>query len=253
MLGTVSSSFGFGRRFAAIINPNVLPQITLNYRADSNTASYFGGSSPANNATVTNWTDQSGNGHNANQSGLNSIKPIWNSNIQNGLGALFFNGGQSLNINPVAYLQNLSGATVYLTAKPTVLSGSSILCSTDVGGFTIKYNGTNWQVGIASGTGTSTITSDTTKFRRFGLVYDGTQTGNANRLKMYYDGVQQTLTFGATTVGSTTSASPKYWYIGTDNTNYFTGYIGMMFIFTRTLSAAEIIQVDTFLKNTWGL
>lgn len=249
----MTSSFSYGRRFAVISNPNVLPQITLNYRADSNTAAYFGGSSPANNTTVTNWTDQSGNGHNANQSGQNSIKPVWLSNIQNGLGALFFNGGQSLNINPVAYLQSLPGATVFLSAKPTTLSGTCPICSTDVGGFNISYNGTNWQVTLAGGTGVSTVTADTTKFRRFGMVFDGTQTGNANRLKFYYDGVQQTLNFGVTTVSSVTSSSPKYWYIGTDNTNFFTGYIGMMFIFTRTLTTAEIIQVDTFLKTTWGL
>lgn len=249
----MTSSFGYGRRLALIINPNVLPSITLNYRADTNTAAYFGGTSPANGDTVTNWTDQSGNGHNANQSGQNSTKPTWQSNIQNGLGALYFNGVQSLNINPVAYLQSLSGASVFIVAKPTTLSGTCPICSTDVGGYNISYDGTNWGVTIASGTGTSTITADTTKFRRFGFVFDGTQTGNANRLRMFYDGAQQTLNFGATTVGSVTSASTKYWYIGTDNTNFFTGYIGMMFIWTRTLTTAEIVQVDTFLKNTWGL
>lgn len=253
MLNAMTSSFGYGKRFISINNPNLLPSITLNYRADSNTAAYFGGSSPANNSTVTNWSDQSGTGHNANQSGQNSIKPTWQQNIQGSLGALYFNGGQSLNINPISYLQNLSGATVFVLAKPTTLSGTCPICSTDVGGFNIAYNGTNWGVSISGGIGTSTLTADTTKFRRFGLVFDGTQTGNANRLKMFYDGIQETLNFGATTVGTATSGSSKYWYVGTDNTNYFTGYIGMMFIWTRTLTQIEIIQVDTYLKNTWAL
>ena len=41
------------------------------------------------------------------------------------------------------------------------------------------------------------------------VVYDGTQTGNANRLKVYFDGVQNTLTFGSYTVPAST---PNYNY-----------------------------------------
>jgi predicted esterase len=38
------------------------------------------------------------------------------------------------------------------------------------------------------------------------FVYDGTQTGNANRVKLYINGVQQTLNFDATTIPATTSS-----------------------------------------------
>ncbi len=38
------------------------------------------------------------------------------------------------------------------------------------------------------------------------FVYDGTQTGNANRLKLYINGVAQTLSFDGTTIPATTSS-----------------------------------------------
>lgn len=253
MLGIAESSFGFGRRFSAITSITSLPNVQNYFTASSNNSIYFGGASISDGSTVTQWSDQSGGSHDANQSGQSSIKPTWESNIQNGLGALYFNGSQSLNINPISYLRSLSGASIFIVAKPTTLSGTNTLTITDANGYGIQYNGTNWQALMAGGTGVSTVTADTTKFRRFGIVFDGTLTGNANRLKFFYDGLQQSLTFSGT-VGTATSGSAKYLYIGYDgSTNYFTGYIGMMAIWSRALTQSEILSADAYFKNYWGL
>ncbi len=48
------------------------------------------------------------------------------------------------------------------------------------------------------------------------LVYDGTQTGNANRLKLYINGLQDTITFYGT-IPATATASTYGQYIGTEN------------------------------------
>src|SRR4029077_278075 len=42
------------------------------------------------------------------------------------------------------------------------------------------------------------FTSNDTSWHLYSAVYDGTQTGNSNRLKIYMDGVQQTLTIDGT-------------------------------------------------------
>ena len=73
------------------------------------------------------------------------------------------------------------------------------------------------------------------------MLYDGTQSSNADKLKVYINGVQQTLAFFGTiptTVPDTTYA----FRIGAaaDNTDYFSGTVDDVRIYNRTLSDQEI-------------
>jgi hypothetical protein len=146
--------------------------------------------------------------------------------------------------------------TMFVVAKATSLTGNRAVCGTDTTGYRIYFNGTNYQVATASGTGTSSVTGDTTNFHIFTLRFDGTATGNANRLQFRYDSSSQTLNFGATTVGTATSASSTTYYIGVDDTGsagYFQGDIGSIIIYTRALNTNEMIGIETWLKQFWGI
>ena len=93
------------------------------------------------------------------------------------------------------------------------------------------------------------------------ILFDGSQTGNANRQVFRYDQAAKTLTFTGT-IGTTTG-SPAYWYFGGDNrsgaaggalaSTYMDGYIGEVLIWTRALSSSEITSVEAYINQKWGL
>jgi hypothetical protein len=78
------------------------------------------------------------------------------------------------------------------------------------------------------------------------VVYDGTLTGNANRLKVWVDGVQKTLTVGAGSVPSTLrsdGAALNFGKFGGTWTRYLDGRMDEVRIWPRALTAGEVSQV----------
>lgn len=245
-----------GRVPGIIANVSGIPNNTVWYDASvSNTTNF--NTAPASGDDVGQWKDKSGGGHNASQSGNATKKPNWVSGVQNGYGVIRFNGtSESLNINPISYMQSQPAYTLFVVAKASDLTGMRSLVTTDTSGYKIGFNGTYYRVGAAGGLGVSTVTGDTTKFHVFTAVFDGSQTGNANRLKFRYDGASETLDFGVTNVNTATSASASQFNIGsdeTDSTNYWQGDVGSVVIYTRALNTNELIGVESYLKSYWGL
>jgi|GEM_PF-3021313 len=73
-------------------------------------------------------------------------------------------------------------------------------------------------------------------------VFDGTQTGDANRLKLYIDGVQQTLSFSATSIPATTSSinTAPFMAGGEPACCYLNGTVDEVRVWNTALSAATI-------------
>lgn len=254
MYNTISGSFKLGRRpYVAPPSLESLANLEVWYNADVANATNFN-VAPSDGADISQWKDRSGTGHNANQAGNASVKPNWYANVLNGLGVVRFNGtSESLTINPIAFMQNLPGFTLFVVAKLTSSSGARSLSGTDQGGFRIHTDGSIWKVTTSGGTGTSTAAVDTTQFHVFGLIFDGAASDNTGRLKFRYDRAQQNLSFTGT-VGATTSATATTFYVGQTNVGeYFQGDIGEMLMFTRALSESDIINVENYLTNHWAL
>ena len=74
------------------------------------------------------------------------------------------------------------------------------------------------------------------------MVFDGTQTGNENRLKLYVNNVQQSLTFSGTIPVSTPTVGANL-SIGAYQTYYFPGSIDDVRVYNRALTAAEVLQL----------
>lgn len=257
MFSGFSSGIRLGRRSGNIVvkDPTQLTALQIWYNADIANSINFN-VAPSNASDISQWKDRSGTGHNANQSGNASVKPNWYSNIQNGYGVVRFNGTtESLNINPLAWAQNLSGFTLFVVARLGTLSGQRPLCGTDADGLRIDYDGALnvWGVKTSGGQGDSTIPGETSQFHVFGLVFDGSKPDNIGKLKFRYDGVNQDLTYTGT-VGSTTSGTATTFYVGQDvSNNFFQGEVGEMLMFTRTLNNNELLGVESYLKLHWGL
>lgn len=220
---------------------------------------------PADGATFTQWTDANSGTKNANPIGGATTRATYESDIaslQNSLSVVRFDGvNDGLSINPYPNLASKSGITVFAlikTAQETVSVNNlnpRVFSTNVANGIALYYNSTSnlWTVAASSGVGTSTTTNDHTQFHVHTLVYDGSLTGNANRLKYRHNGVQDTLTF-AGTVGTTTSASITIMYLGNNNgANYWKGDMAEFLLFTRTLTTPEIAAVESYLTNKWGL
>lgn len=90
------------------------------------------------------------------------------------------------------------------------------------------------------------------------VIYDGAQTGNANRLKLYLNGVQQTLSFGSYNVpASTSNTSMVNAGLGAYSTggwnNFISGSIATSRLYTVSLTDSEVLQNYNATKSRFGL
>ncbi len=100
-------------------------------------------------------------------------------------------------------------------------------------GTTVYWNTSNGDSSYAI----STVTLDTWHY--FVMVFDGSETGNANRLKGYVDGVLQTLTFTGT-IPATTANHVGNLLLGRQDTSYFKDTIDEVRISNSARSAGWI-------------
>lgn len=264
-------SFYAGTRPFAITNLSQLPNLEVGYSAGIIDASTFNNGVITSGTEITSWHNSGVlSSHDWNSTG--GQRPEWYSGLQNGHGAVRFNNttagtpsgedadtNENLTINPVTYLHSLAGATQVIAFRTlSTAAGIRYCSSTDVNGFQWGQDGTTWIGGFAGATFTvDTLVADT-NFHIVSLWYDGSQTGNANRLKVRLDGVPTTLTFSGT-VGTATSGSAKYFYGGATGTsganqsNFWIGDIGDLFIWTRTLTSSELLAAEDYLMNYWAV
>lgn len=263
-----SRSFRAGERPLTITSAAQLPNLEVWYYADVNTQV----GSIASGTEVSAWANAGGlSSHDWNSIG--GSRPEWFSGIQNGLGCVRFNNtgatptgedadtNERLTINPVTYINSKAGATlVILFRSLSTAAGIRYITSTDVGGYQWGQNGTQWIGGFAGATFTvDSITADT-NWHHIVITFDGTATGNANRLKARLDSTDVTLTFTGT-VGTATSASSAYFFGGCTGTgsannatsNYYIGDLGEVLIWTRALSTNETLAVEQYLNNKWAV
>lgn len=252
------------------IAPNQIPNLSLWYNASASSTTVnsvvknnFQGA-VVNGTAISKWVDLQAVGGDSNVNGGTSKEPNYAIPIQNGLGSVFYTSAnqENLDVNPVSWLGNLSGFTIYVLACPTSLPATQFPLTVTDTSTGVWWNGTNWSLGVTAGNrGSVTVTDDTAKFHIYGMVYNGTQTGNANRLKFRYDRADKTMTFTGTIPATT--GSPQYFFFGGNNRSagvggalagtYMDGYIGEVLIWTRTLTAAEESSVELYLNQKWGL
>lgn len=271
LTSSVARSVFVGSRPFTITSTAQLPNLEVGYSAGVIDATTFNSGLITSGTEVTSWHNAGGlSSHDWNSQG--GARPEWFANIHNSKGVVRFNGtssgtptgedadtNESLTINPVSYLQSLSGVTQVLVFRSlSTASGIRYACSSDVGGFQWGQNGTQWIGGFAGATFTvDTLVADT-NFHHVVFWYDGSQTGNTNRLRVRVDGAPCTVTFTGT-VGTATSSTAKYFYGGATGTsasnqsNFWIGDIGELFIWTRALKLPEVLAMEEYISNQWAI
>ena len=85
------------------------------------------------------------------------------------------------------------------------------------------------------------ITLNDAAWHHYAMVFDGTLSGNSNRLKAYVDKTLQSLTFTGT-IPATTASTADAFTIGDDAGGYG-GYIDEVRVYDRALNATEIGEI----------
>ncbi|NCC23366.1 MAG: DUF1566 domain-containing protein, partial [Alphaproteobacteria bacterium] len=192
--------------------------------------------------------DSSGNGHDGTlQGGLDA----GNDSVAGQVGtAIEFDGTDDyINIGNLPAINGASQVTLAAWMKRTVPGdylGVGKGTADDLHGLAITYqpggiillvfdNGTD-------GWADSVQQFNDTGWHHVAMIFDGTQTGDANRLKLYVDGVQETLSFSGASIPATTTSNTTPFQIGGSSvwSVYGPGSIDDVRIYDRALSAAEI-------------
>ncbi|MDD2822453.1 MAG: DUF2341 domain-containing protein [Candidatus Daviesbacteria bacterium] len=168
---------------------------------------------------------------------------------------LKFDGGDYVSGGDVNQVDNVSAITVSAWVKVnTATNWAGVMGKSSSGtsrwGMELaeaSYGGTD-DVFIMMGNGANSYgytqgnIIDTNKWHLWTMVFDGTQSGNANRLKFYLDGIQRPLNFGGTTIPATTPSNSTPITIGAENasSSFLNGMIDEPKVYNYAKTAAQI-------------
>lgn len=201
--------------------------------------------------------DHTGNGYNGTPSGAagnynasNPTKTLPSLDFPN-LYAKDFDGTDDvINFGPVNEIGNVNALTMTAWVQRRA-ANSVIFIGKQETGVQDDINIELWSDGNIyfaisdNGFSTGSVALNDTSWHHVALVFDGTQSGNANRLKGFVDGIQQTLSFSGT-VPALTPAMVTSFVVGQDGEfggAFADGFVDDVRVYTRVLSTSEVQQL----------
>ena len=230
---------------SAFGGPNLITDgLVLNLDA-GNSKSYPG--------SGTTWSDKSGFGNN----GTLTNGPTFNTG--SGGSIVFDRVDDYVSVPKQTAFVNASQFTLMAWMKRRI-STSKVICyqgadtSNDVS-FELWSDGfAYFEVGNASNS-YANIANTSTDWQYLAMVFDGTQTGDSNRLKCYINGSLLNVSYNRS-IPSTSGPSNSVFSIGNSQGiggNYSDGNIATTQVYNRALSAQEVLQNYTATKGRFGL
>ncbi len=194
----------------------------------------------------TTWTDLSGRGNNGTLTNMDGT----NYSSANG-GSLTFDGTNEY-ISTNYSIGTVSQQTISCWISKTNLQYSFILSSSASIYYGLEIYPTTIYVNIGSNL-YGQVSYDINGYQNIVFTYDGSQTGNSNRLKIYLNGNLQTLSFTGSIPSSvsnvpTLDIGKRSWA-----TRYADGRVSQVSIYNRALSAAEIQQNFNALRSRFSI
>ena len=202
-------------------------------------------------------TDSTSNGYNGTSVGSMTTSDQVSGRVN---GSLEFDGSNDyINTGRITEVESVTKASVSMWAKRAT-SGSSVAATKENGttalGVQVYTDGRIYFLSTSASSYGYLSNSDT-EWHHLTLVFDGSLSGNENKLKGFVDGVQQTLTFSGTVPTSTTSDTSNFLIgrIAESGSNYSTGRADEVRIAATDRSADYVkadylTQTDQF--NTYG-
>lgn len=236
--------------------------------ADSSTLydAVSGGNLVADGGAVARWEDKSGNGRHVTQSTLTN-RPLRTVGAQNTRDVVLFNSANSQNLSiQNSFLNSLSGLSVFIVNKWSLNSsnnsglfsyGVSQQYTNDIFYFTSSSTTRNLQINNSvDGSATYTLSAPI-NFITETIIFDGSQTGNSSRMKIFVNSLPITLNFGSYTVPSQTATPTNPIFMlggyGPSVSGWFyNGSIAEVIILPYTVTNAQRQSIERYLANKWG-
>ena len=203
--------------------------------------------------TGTTWFDKSGLGNN----GTLTNGPTFNTGS---LGSIVFDGVDDyVSVPKQTAFVNASQFTMMAWMKRRLSSSKVILyqgveASNDVA-FELWNDGfAYFEVGNATNS-YANISNTSTDWQYLTMVFDGTQTGNSNRLKCYINGSLLAVSYSGT-IPSTSGPSNSVFSIGNSQGiggNFSDGNVAQVFIYNRAISSSEVQQNFNATRARFGI
>lgn len=203
----------------------------------------------ANGDPVGKWNDKSGNNNHVTQAGASTIKPTYQTGIQNGKAALSFDGGDYLDSVTTFVNYPLTILGVARTDATTGVSRglATVRHSTNFGARAILSSGDSIQATVGptdvSRSATGAVGANTTFL--FGMRAD------ASNLYAIKDGVL------SSTAAHAASSVSNIVRIGGFNVNstatLMQGHIMEVLLYTTALSDEQISQLSSYLNSKWAI
>lgn len=222
-----------------------------NLTLNSGLLAYWKFDESAYNATVIDYT---GNGYNGTPTGMNGnynspnpTKTRPSLNFPNPYAKDFDGTNDVIDFGQVDEIENVSALTMSAWVRRRAANNIIFIGKQEVG-VQDDINIELWTDGNINfavsdgGFAAGSVALNDTNWHHVALVFDGTQTGNANRVKGFVDGVQQTLSFSGTVPAQTPSMVTTF-VVGEDGQgggDFANGYVDDVRIYSRTLSTAEV-------------
>ena len=204
---------------------------------------------------ITQWTDKSVLAHNANPSGGASARPSYeDSTPLAGYGYIEFDGNDNLTINPFTDLQSQPGFSMFFVSRLLNTTDVQYIASTNDDDLRLFADGTTMNVGMKGAVG-SVANVATTSWTLHSMVFNGSGVDNASKLVYRVNKSAQTLSFAGGIISALTSPLNNVFIMGNDITKTMgmEGYIAEAVFFNKTLTSAEIQNVENYLSNKWGV
>jgi hypothetical protein len=248
----LTSAIAQPETLAEALPPSVLVELESWY--DASDGNYFVPSNPSDGQTFTQWKDKSAFAQNANPYGGAVTRASYETNELNSLSIVRFDGNDGLTINPYPGLVNATGITVFVVSKLTSNTNFPKLFG-QAQSFDMFYasDASRWRFNVNGSIVDSTGANDGA-FHIHTVAFDGSQSTNATRFKYRRDKVANSLTFSDVVpgqIGSTSQLDIGFYDI--DTSQFMTGDIAELLIFTKALTNIQIANVENYLSTKWDL
>ncbi len=224
---------------------DVVPRFGLTSWYDASDPAYLTLASTA----ITQFLDRSGNGNPTLVQSTGTARPTLTAAALNGRSVASFDGGDTLVLPSAIYSIANGNNTIFSVAKRNAGVATEIIIS--------GSEAASSRCSLRFGNGTIDFISNTTAGT--GVVSFATTTTNYNVITAFRSGTTQSITAnGGTPTTDANGASESgvdAWAIGSlaGSANFLTGSIAEILIYNRALTAAEIVQVELYLANKWGI
>ncbi len=203
---------------------------------------------------VVTWTDKSGNGRDFTQTTGNNQPTV---STLNGRRALAFNGTSTQMTRDIAHtaICDASGAAAFVVFQPSSDTTYSVL---HVGGSTQhrdRFSDGNSYTGTfrnprSSGIMNGKLPTNAAAIMTHHVVHQVAHVIRVNRVQEQSDVLGSSSTFtNWRSLGTNTFRIG----VGADVLDFFSGVIGEILIFGTALTAARVVQVETYLSKKWGV